>query len=157
MRWQHSPELEQIEPEIARMCAGFGYELVLAELKGPPGRQTLTMYIDKPDGVTSDDCAAMVERVSVLFATLDAQRHNYEIIVSSPGLQRPLNDEADFVRFAGQKAALTVQQGQAKATLTGTLQEICGSWVVLETDSGTVQVPLADLVAAHLVEDWDSE
>ncbi len=139
------------------MCEGFGYELVLAELKGPPGRQTLRMYIDRPEGVTSDDCAVMVERVSVLLATLDSQQHNYDIIVSSPGLERPLTDEGDFVRFAGQKAALTVEQGQTKATLTGTLQEVCGGCVVLDTATGTVQVPLADLVAAHLVEDWDDQ
>ena len=139
------------------MLEGFGYELVLAELKGPPSRQTLTMYIDRPGGVTSDDCAAMAERISVLLATLDSQQHNYDIIVSSPGLERPLANEGDFARFTGQKAVLTVERGQGKATLTGTLQKVRGGCVVLETDTGTVQVPLADLVSAHLVQDWADE
>lgn len=120
------------------MLEGFGYELVLAELKGPPGRQTLTIYIDRPDGVTSDDCAVMIERISVLLTTVDSQQHNHDIIVSSPGLERPLTDEDDLVRFTGQKAALTVEQGQGKATLTGTVQKVHGGCVVLETNTGAV-------------------
>ena len=157
MRRQQNAELEQIEPEIARMSEEFGYELVWAELRGPSGRQTLTIYIDKPGGVTSDDCAQMVKRVSVLLETLDSPRDSYGLVVSSPGLERPLTDAGDLIRFAGQKAALTIEQAQGKTTLTGTLQEVSGGCVVLGTDGGTVQVPLADLVAAHLVSDWDDE
>ncbi len=157
MRRPQNVALNEVEPEIARMLEGFGYELVLAELKGPPGRQTLTVYIDKTDGVTSDDCAEMARRISVLLETLDEEQHNYDIIVSSPGLERPLIREADFDRFVGEKAALTVQQAQGKATLSGRLRGLSGTTVVLETDNGTVQVPMDDLLAAHLVKDWDDD
>ena len=64
------------------MLETFGYELVIGELKGPARAQTLTLYIDKPGGVDGDECAEMVKKVAVVLETLDAQRHNYNIIVS---------------------------------------------------------------------------
>jgi len=127
---------------------------VLGELKGPAGAQTLTLYIDKPGGVDSDECTEMVKRVAMVLETLDAQRHNYNIIVSSPGIERPLTKEKDFERFSGQRATLTLQQAQGKQTLTGVLRGIDKSCVIIERGADTVEVPVADLVAAHLAPDW---
>ncbi len=157
MRRQGDPTLDEVEPEIARMVEEFGYELVLAELKGPIGRQTLTVYVDKTGGVTSEDCAQVARRISVLLETLDAVRYDYDIVVSSPGMERPLTCEADFHRFAGERAALTIERSHSKATMTGRLRGLRGSCVVLETGSGTVEVPMDNIVAARLEKDWDDE
>jgi len=135
------------------MLETFGYELVLGELKGPAGAQTLTLYIDKPGGVDSDECAEIVKKVAVMLETLDGQRHNYNIIVSSPGIERPLTKEKDFERFSGQTATLTLQQAQGKQTLTGILRGLSKSCVVIERGADIVEVPVADLVAAHLTAD----
>ena len=117
-----SPVLNEIEPEITQMLETFGYELVQGELKGPVAAKTLTLYIDKPGGVDSDECAEMIKKVALVLETLDAQRHNYNIIVSSPGIERPLTNEQDFERFSGRSATLTLQQTQGKQTLTGVLR-----------------------------------
>ncbi len=154
MQRNRNPVLNEIEPEITQMLETFGYELVLSELKGPAGAQTLSLYIDKPGGVHSDECAEMVENVAVVLETLDAQRYNYSIIVSSPGIERPLTNERDFERFSGQRATLTLQQAQGKQTLTGVLRGLKKSCVVIERGADTVEVPVADLVAAHLAPDW---
>ena len=143
--------LDKIEPEIAQVLEAFGYELVLAELKGPVGRQSLTLYIDKSEGVDSDECAEMVKNVSVLLETIDSHRHNYEIVVSSPGLDRPLTREKDFEHFAGEKARVTIEQAEGRQTLTGIIKGLTGGCVVMQIDADTVQVPIADLVAARLV------
>ena len=153
MQRNRSLALNEIEPEISQMLATFGYELVLGELKGPAGRMTLTLYIDKPGGVDSDQCAEMVKKVAVVLETLDAQRHNYNIIVSSPGIERPLTNEKDFERFSGQRATLTLQQAQGRQTLTGVLRGLSKGCVVIEKGADTVEVPVADLVAAHLTAD----
>ena len=154
MQRNRNPVLCEIEPEIAQMLETFGYELVVAELKGPSGAQTLALYIDKPGGVHSDECAEMVKKTAVVLATLDAQRHNYNIIVSSPGIERPLTKEEDFERFSGQRATLTLRQAQGKQTLTGVLRGLNQSCVVIERGADTVEVPVTDLVAAHLAPDW---
>lgn len=154
MQRNRSPVLNEIEPEISQMLEIFGYELVLSELKGPAGAKTLTLYVDKPGGVDSDECAEMAKKVAVVLETLDAQRHSYNIIVSSPGIERPLTSEKDFERFSGQRATLTLQQAQGKQTLTGVLRGLNKSCVVIETGADTVEVPVVDLVTARLAPDW---
>jgi len=154
MERNRNPVLHEIEPEITQMLETFGYELVLAKLNGPSGAQTLTLYIDKPGGVDSDECAEMARKVAVVLETLDEQRHNYNIIVSSPGIERPLTKEKDFERFSGQRATLTLQQAQGKQTLTGVLRGLNRSCVVIERGADTMEVPVADLVAARLAPDW---
>jgi len=154
MQRNRNPVLNEIEPEIIQMLETFGYELVLDELKGPAGAKTLTLYIDKPGGVDSDECAEMAKKVAMVLETIDAQRHNYSIIVSSPGIERPLTNEKDFQRFSGENATLIVQQAQGKQTLTGVLRGLNKGCVVIERGADTVEVPVADLVGAHLAPDW---
>ena len=153
MQRNRNSVLNDIEPEISQMVEIFGYELVLSELKGPAGAQTLTLYIDKPGGVDSDDCAEIAKKTAMVLETLDAQRHNYNIIVSSPGIERPLTSEKDFERFSGHRATLTLQRAQSKQTLTGVLRGIDKSCVIIERGADTVEVPIADLVAARLAPD----
>jgi len=148
---QRNPVLDEIEPEIAQMLEAFGYELVLAELKGPAGGQSLTLYVDKPGGMHSSDCAEMAKKVSVLLETIDSSRHNYEIVISSPGVDRPLARETDFERFAGEMARLTLEKAEGRQTLTGTIKGLTGSCVVMQIDGDTVEIALSSLVAARLV------
>ncbi len=154
MKRNRNPVLDEIEPEIIQMLDAFGYELVLDELKGAVGAQTLTLYIDKPGGVDVNECAEMAKKVAVVLETIDAERHNYTIIVSSPGIERPLTREKDFQRFSGQKATLTIQQAQGKQTLTGVLRGVDKGCVVIQKDTDIMEVPVADLVDAHLAPDW---
>ncbi len=151
---QRHPVLDEIEPEIAQMLEAFGYELVLAKLTGPAGGQNLTLYIDKPGGVHSDECAEMSKKVSVLLETIDSNRHNYEIVVSSPGMDRPIVQETDFERFVEEKARLTIERAEGRQTLTGIIKGLTGSCVVMQIDGDTVAVPLSGLVAARLVPEW---
>jgi ribosome maturation factor RimP len=91
------PRLSEI---IERVTEREGIELVHAELTG--GRNpTLRIYIDKPDGVTLEDCTAVSERLSLILDVEDLIPHKYILEVSSPGLDRGLYKESDYERFAG--------------------------------------------------------
>jgi len=133
---QRHPVLDEIEPEIAQMLEAFGYELVLAKLTGPAGGQEMS------------------KKVSVLLETIDSNRHNYEIVVSSPGMDRPIVQETDFERFVEEKARLTIERAEGRQTLTGIIKGLTGSCVVMQIDGDTVAVPLSGLVAARLVPEW---
>ena len=154
MQRHSNPVLDEIEPEIVQMLESFGCELVLAKLKGPPGAQTLTLLIDKPGGVDSSECADMVKKVRVLLETLDSGCYQYNIVVSSPGIDRPLTKEEDFERFCGKRAKLRVQRPQGRQTLTGVLRGLGDGCVVIQTDAEAVEVPVTDLISAHLEPDW---
>lgn len=152
------PVVERIEAEVEQALADFGYELVLMKFGGPPGNQTLSIYMDKPGGVTTNDCQYMTERLSVLLDLLDPVPGAYHLLVSSPGVNRPLARDEDFNRFAGRRAAVTYRTAEGKrATLRGKLIGVQTDQVLLEVEQETRQLPLDTVEQAHLVHEWDDE
>src|SRR5574340_456799 len=83
---------------------GLGYELVDFERSG---RGLLRVFIDKPEGIRVEDCEAVSHQLTRLFAVENVAYDRLE--VSSPGLDRPLKKEADFVRFSRQKVQLKLR------------------------------------------------
>jgi len=152
------PVVERIEGEVEQTLRDFGYELVLMKFGGPPGNQTLSLYIDKPGGLTTADCQYMAERISVLLDLLDPVPGGYHLMISSPGVNRPLTRDEDFDRFAGRKAAVTIRDEAGKrATIRGKLTGVVEGQVVLENETGTKQLPLDTVEQAHLVHEWGDE
>jgi len=144
--------------------AGLGYELVDMERSGQ-GR-LMRVYIDKPagtggdkpaatggdkpGGVTLDDCAAVSHHLSRVLTVENVAYERLEI--SSPGLDRPLKQERDFVRFAGQKVRVKLrvpQEGQRN--FAGVLRQTQAGKVALEVDGEVMTFELANLDRARLV------
>src|SRR3954471_14002542 len=128
--------------------SGLGYELVDFERSG---RGTLLrIYIDKPGGINVDDCAAVSNHLSRVFAVEDIAYDRLEI--SSPGLDRLLRKEQDFVRFAGHKARIKVRVPVAgQRNFVGVLRETHAGKVESEVDGKLVALDLANLDKARLV------
>src|SRR5579859_1530705 len=78
-------------------------ELVDLTYQKSHGGWTLSLYLDKPGGITLDDCEAWSHRLGALIDASDTIDRSYVLEVSSPGLDRPLRKLKDFQRFAGQK------------------------------------------------------
>jgi len=156
MRQAKHPVVERIEAEIAATLQSFGYELVLIKFGGPSHHPTLSVFMDKPGGVTSADCQYMTERLSVLLDVLDPVPGSYSLVVSSPGINRPLVRDEDFDRFAGQAAAVTYRGEDGKrATVRGILRGRHDETVLVEQDSGALSIPLSWIEQARLDYDWD--
>jgi ribosome maturation factor RimP len=134
-----------VEPVVA----GMGYELVDVQASGS-GR-LLRLFIDKPGGVTLDDCAAVSRQVS---RVLEVEGVDYERLeVSSPGLDRRLRKAGDFVRFAGQRAEVRMRTPDAggRRRFVGVLRGAGEAKVNLELDGMTVALALEDIERAKLV------
>jgi ribosome maturation factor RimP len=133
---------------LERTLPPLGYELV--DWEGAPGGRLVRVFIDKPEGITVDDCVRVSNHLTRLFAVENVDFERLE--VSSPGLDRPLRKAADFVRFAGEEAELKLANPIANARkLKGVLRGCEGGAVVVETAKGAVTVPLADIDRARLV------
>ena len=91
---------------LERTLPPMGYELVDCETS--TGGRLVRVFIDKPGGVDVEDCARVSNHLSHLFAVEDVDYDRLE--VSSPGLDRPLKKEADFVRFRGEEAQLKLRE-----------------------------------------------
>lgn len=90
----------RIREIVERAAAREGFELVHVELVG--GRsKILRIYIDKPGGVTADDCATMSNRVGLILDVEDLIPNRYILEVASPGLDRGLYKPEDYERFSG--------------------------------------------------------
>ena len=137
-----------LEQKLESTLSGMGYELVDFERSGKG--KLLRVYIDKQGGVNVDDCAAVSSHLSRVFAVEGVDYDRLE--VSSPGLDRPLRQEKDFVRYAGHKARIKVRVPVAgQRNFVGVLRETRGGKVELEVDGKTVSLEIANLDRARLV------
>lgn len=140
-----------LEPAVTAL----GCELVGVEYR-PSGRQSLLrVYIDKPEGVTVDDCSAVSHQVSGLLDVEDPIPGQYTLEVSSPGLDRPLFQAQDFERFAGQQVKVRMRVPvEGQRNFRGCLRGLHEQQVVIEEQDGTcVSLPLDQVEQARLVPD----
>jgi ribosome maturation factor RimP len=140
-----------IEPGIRAL----GYELVDVEYAPVSGRNLLRIYIDRPKGITVDDCTAVSRQVSAVLDVEDPISEAYTLEVSSPGLDRPLVRREDFERFAG--APIKVRMREAvleRRNFKGTLVGVEGDAIVVDVDQERYRLPIARIERARLVPQW---
>ena len=94
--------LEKIYEIVGRVAESSGLEVVEVELRGGGKARMLRIYIDKPGGVTHDDCTNFSSEAGTIFDVEEAvPGGSYTLEVSSPGLDRKLSKPAEFERFTG--------------------------------------------------------
>jgi ribosome maturation factor RimP len=133
---------------VEKTLEGLGYELVDLE-RSAKGR-LMRVFIDKAGGVNLDDCAAVSQHLSHVLTVENVDYDRLEI--SSPGLDRPLRNERDFVRFAGLQARVKVRVPiEGQRNFVGVLRQAEGGKVQLEVDGRMVTIDLGNLDKARLV------
>jgi ribosome maturation factor RimP len=129
---------------------GLGYELVDLERSG---RGMLRVFIDTPEGISVDDCQVVSNQLTRLFLVENVDYDRLE--VSSPGLDRPLKKEADFVRFAGEKVQLKLRMPLAgRKNFVGVIGRVSDGILQLDVDGSQVMIELSNLDKARLVPDF---
>ena len=103
-------EIDKVRGIAERVAASSGLEVVEVELRGGGKARMLRVVIDKPSGVTHEDCARLSREVGTILDVEDAISGQYTLEVSSPGLDRKLIRAADYERFTGSRIKLTTQQ-----------------------------------------------
>ena len=93
--------MKDVEQLVEPTLTQNGLELVDLAYQKSSGGWTLSFFIDKPGGVTMDDCTTWNERLGEILDASDLFDRSYVLEVSSPGLDRALRKPADFLKFAG--------------------------------------------------------
>ncbi len=139
----------RLEKVVEPAVTGLGYELV--DMQASNGGRLLRLFVDKPGGITLDDCAAISRHLTRVLAVEGIDYDRLE--VSSPGLDRPLRKERDFVRFAGQKAEVRMRTPDAtgRRRFIGVLRGAGAGQVSLEMEGHLVALALDDVDKARLV------
>jgi ribosome maturation factor RimP len=104
-------DLDKIREIVERVAQSSGLELVDLELQGGGKARMLRIYIDKPDGVTHEDCANLSREAGTILDVEDVvPGGSYLLEVSSPGLDRKLSKPGDFRRFTGSLVKLMTRE-----------------------------------------------
>ena len=146
-------KLKPLEQLLKTALGALGYEL--ADWEKSNHGTMLRVFIERPleeesRGITLDDCEAASRQIQ---RVLEVDGVDYgRLEVSSPGLDRPLKKEADFVRFAGEQARLTLRVPIAgRRNFTGVMRAVAAGKLQLEIEGGVVSIELANIDKARLV------
>lgn len=122
--------------KFSGLVAEMGYELVDVEYVKENGGMSLIFTIDRDGGVGIDDCETVSRKIDPLVEELNPTDDKpYTLVVSSPGLDRPLKTDRDLKRAMGQKVELTLFAKQdGKKSFVGTLESFTQKEVTLETE-----------------------
>jgi len=147
-----SPLVRRLIQLVEPVVEGFGCELVELQFRREAPGWVLRLVIDSENGIGIDDCARISREVAHLLEVEDPIEQSYSLEVSSPGLDRPLKSERDFLRCKGKKAKVVVREpidGQNQCI--GLIEDVTEESVTLRTEHGIIDVPFTRMKKARLV------
>lgn len=150
---------ERVQELAERVAIDHGLELVHVEVAGPDNKPIVRVFIDKPQGVTHDDCSEVSLHLGTILDVEDFIHAAYTLEVSSPGINRGLYKRADYERFAGNDAKLKTRQPiDGQRNFRGRLLGLEGDEVIFDDrTNGRVQIPLDLITKANLEVDVEEE
>jgi ribosome maturation factor RimP len=153
MSLSQSQAEQQIREIAERVAVSEGMEIVDIEYRGGGGRRKLSVYIDKPGGITHADCELISKQVGTIVDVEELVPGPYVLEVSSPGLDRKLLKPADYERFLGRKARVRLREPlQGQQLHIGRLCEYSDGVIGLElAPQQLLRFRFEDVVSARLV------
>ena len=140
---------------LAPTVEALGFELLGVEYAPSAGHSLLRLYIDAEKGIGIEDCEAVSREVSALLDVEDPIPGEYNLEVSSPGIDRPLFGAAQFARHLGEQAKLSLRIPQdGRRRLQGRIARVEGGTVVIAEDKAEYAVAEANIEKARLVPDF---
>jgi len=142
-------ELAQLlEPTVE----GLGYELADLEVRLGGKSGVVRLFIDRPDGITLDDCEKVSLAVSALMDVEDPLPGHYDLEVSSPGLNRKLTKPAHYERFAGETVKVEMRFPiEGRKRFRGQLKASDADNILVVVDGEEHNLPIATIDTARLV------
>ncbi|MFM2482895.1 ribosome maturation factor RimP [Celerinatantimonas sp. YJH-8] len=143
---------EMLEPAVDAL----GFELLGVEFVSAGKHSVLRLYIDHEQGITVDDCAAVSYQVSAILDVEDPINTEYNLEVSSPGMDRPLFKAEHYQRVIGEIIFVQLRMPVAnRRKWQGTLLSVEGEMITLDVDSEQQRIALSNVQKAHLIPQFD--
>jgi ribosome maturation factor RimP len=142
---------ERVNALAEQALADQNMELIDLEYRREGRGWVLRLYIDKENGITLDDCARVSQEIGTLLDVEDIIGTPYSLEVSSPGLNRPLKKEMDFIKYRGRLIKVkTFDPIDNRRNFKGKLREISEGRIGVEVDGGVITIPLTNVSKANL-------
>lgn len=156
----------QVENLIAHTLLAQGYEVVAIEFLKSHQGQVLRVYIDKENtGVTIEDCSRVHRTIETLLegqTISDLKYREFQLEVSSPGVDRILKKKEDFQKFSGKEVqlhlheALLKEDGSLQKNFTGILRGMRDDKILLEVDQKIIEVVWENIKSANIKYSFNS-
>jgi ribosome maturation factor RimP len=133
------------------------FEFVGLEYASNPKNPVLVVYIDHPDGIHVEDCAAVSREVAAILDVEDPIAGHYTLEVSSPGLDRPLFTQEQYANFTGHQAQISLFAPEAgRRRFKGVILGAADGQVQIEQDGEAVVLDYSNIAKARLVPDFEN-
>ena len=146
--------MQKIKSLISPELRWAGVELVDLELKGKPGRFRLCVVADKDAGISIDECANISRRLSLIAELDQLLGRNYQLEVSSPGIERHLKTETDFRMKVGRYLNIAYEDDGVKKEVKGRLFDVLQDGIYLEVASTREFVSYSQITHAIQALPW---
>jgi ribosome maturation factor RimP len=133
-----------------------GMELIYVECLRMKSRWLVRIFLDKEGGVTIDDCAGISDQLGDILNVHDVPPGQYTLEVSSPGLDRPLEREKDFLKYLGSKVFIRVDEKingtrNFQGKLIDLIDEDGRRTVILDVAGMIFRIPRDRVIKAHVI------
>ena len=133
--------MEKVRQVALPLCRAENFELVHLKFVAGHRDTIIRLYIDKPGGITLDDCVYVSRQLGDLIDVHIDTLGSYRLEVSSPGPKRPLNTKQDFIRFKGERVKIeTKEYVENRKKFTGILEMINDDSVVVTVDGNRIEI-----------------
>ena len=147
---------KQVEDLVEPILDEMGFELVDVQYLPKYGRWVLRLYIDTEGGVTIDDCARVSREIGDLIDVKDVIMHEYILEVSSPGLNRPLKKDTDFMWAKGKRVKVRMAKPvNGRRNFTGYLKSFEDDTLYVEAEGAVMALPRVEVEKANLVYEFN--
>jgi len=156
--------LLKIENTVLPVIEESNYELVDIEFQKEHIGRVLRIYIDKPGGITLRDCEFIAGKAGALLDALDLIKEPYNLEISSPGINRPVKKEKDFIRFINSRIKLklfepfttknSLKNNIPQKNFTGYIAGFNNKILTLKIDNNELlEIPVSKIAKAQLEPD----
>ena len=143
--------IKHVEAVVLPVLKELGIELVEVQYRREQTGWILRLVVDKQDGISLGDCAAVSKEISQLLDIEDFIDQTYNLEVSSPGLNRPLKSMAEFERFVGRKAKIkTIEPIAGEHVFIGKINKTEGESIVLGVGTKEMTILFSQVARARL-------
>ncbi len=151
----HPPAPQNVARQVLAIaepvCRFEGLELVHVEFQRESGGKVLRIYIDRPEGVTLEDCVQLSRSLGDLLDVNLGEIGPYRMEITSPGPSRPVSKKPDFDRFKGRRIRIKTSRAlEGQRNFCGLLMGIIDDQVQLAVGDQTVAIPYTSILKANL-------
>lgn len=148
---------EQIRELAEPVVQAEGMELVLVECLKMKSRWVVRLYLDREGGITLDDCAAVSHQMGDILDVQDIPPGPYTLEVSSPGLDRPLDRDRDFLKYRGTEISVRLNEKldgsrNFRGKLVDFVDEDGGKVLLLDVMGMLHRIPRDKVIKAHVID-----